>query len=74
MVAAPPRRRKRRGRGLLALLFTLLVLGGIVAAAVIVGRPLLFPESDWDVDVEAYAVAIEEARGIEFVQPVEVVR
>ncbi|MEO1058062.1 MAG: hypothetical protein AAFY28_14215, partial [Actinomycetota bacterium] len=66
-------RRRRRGRGLVALLFILLVLGGIVAAAVIVGRPMLFPESEWDGQVEPYAEAIEEVRSTTFVEPVEVV-
>ncbi len=69
--AAP--RRRRRGRGLLALFFILLILGGIVAAAVIVGRPMLFPESEWDAQVEPYAEAIEEVRATTFVEPVEVV-
>jgi len=70
--ASASTRSARRGKHRASkLLVTLVVLGGLVAAAVVFGEPYLFP-SDWNAATEPYAEAVEESRGVEFVEPLTI--
>lgn len=64
-----PRKSSRRG---LKLVVVLVVLCALAAAGVVFGRPYLFPD-EWTAATEPYARAVEEARGTEYVEPLEIV-
>lgn len=70
VLATAPRKPKKDRSGSLARLgLFFLVVGALVSAAVIFGRPYLFPE-DWDDEALGVAQSIEEARGVDFTEPV----
>ena len=66
------KQRRRTGRRGLKLGLTLVVLAGLIAAGVVYGRDYLVP-SGWDSTTEPYAVAVEEGRSVDFVEPIELI-